>query len=190
MSLGIASSGGGIDGLRKKSAKDGPWGSGRRCGSAVDFCLLRKRRRRARKRSSMVAEGLEARWPSAAFCDARRRRRSLRVKCVYFALLSARVSHRCEWQRLVMAKSSRQVDIQFCPSRTRPGTGPRTTVRTRRRGERQELKQQSPHAPPVPLFANALPSRRGERWRAETLTHGDVSCSAGSQRANRAALSR
>ena len=137
MSLGIASSGGGIDGLRKKSAKDGPCGSGRRCGSAVDFCLLRKRRRLARKRSSMVAEGLEARWPSAAFCDARRRRRSLRVKCVYFALLSARVSHRCEWQRLVMAKSSRQVDIQFCPSRTRPGTGPRTTVRTRRRGERR-----------------------------------------------------
>ena len=109
--------------------------------------------------------------------------REMRLLCTAIGtrVASLRMAASCD------AKSSRQVDIQFCPSRTRPGTGPRTTVRTRRRGERQELKQQSPHA--VPLFANALPSRRGERWRAETLTHGDVSCSAGSQRANRAALS-
>ena len=111
--------------------------------------------------------------------------REMRLLCTAIGtrIASLRMAASCD------AKSSRQVDIAVLPS---------PPVPERVRGRRsvhvvevsEELKQQSPHAPPVPLFANALPSRRGERWRAETLTHGDVSCSAGSQRANRAALSR
>ena len=68
--------------------------------------------------------------------------REMRLLCTAIGtrVASLRMAASCD------AKSSRQVDIAVFPFATRPGTGPRTTVRTRRRGERQELKQQSPHA--------------------------------------------
>ena len=70
---------------------------------------------------------------------------------------------------------------------------PGTIIHIRRAKRSHDKNNKSPHAPqflhPLP-GGNALPARRrGERCRAEALTHGDVSCSAGSQRANRAALS-
>ena len=59
--------------------------------------------------------------------------REMRLLCTAIGtrVASLRMAASCD------AKSSRQVDIAVFPFATRPGTGPRTTVRTRRRGERR-----------------------------------------------------
>ena len=65
---------------------------------------------------------------------------------------------------------------------------PGTIIHIRRAKRSHDKNNKSPHAPSS--FANALPARRRrERCGGEALTQGDVSCSAGSQRASRAALS-
>ena len=65
---------------------------------------------------------------------------------------------------------------------------PGTIIHIRRAKRSHDKNNKSPHAPLFLCQCAASARRRRERCRAET--HGDVSCSAGSQRANRAALSR